>query len=257
MGEDVVGREQYLDFLANRTFRRTLLCHADIALHREPRPEQVSAFSVVSCAACVRGAPDLRSERAEEFRAPNGVGVTTGHAVSKAAFVVLEAAWPRAMPFDVLLAEARGRLAGDAVVVQETSARARDNHLLAECLLKAFGAGVVELHSHVPALDTAPGERPRATALGRLQAARGLPLTNLRHEVVPLDDLSRQLLVHLDGTRDRAVLLELLLRQVTERGLVVQQHGRPITEPDRLRTVLADGLEANLRALAHSGLFMG
>jgi hypothetical protein len=41
---------------------------------------------------------------------------------------------------------------------------------------------------------------------------------------------------------------------VVERGLVVQQHGRPVTDAAHLRGVLAEGLEAKLRVFAREAL---
>ena len=38
---DLLYLEQYLDFLRNRTFRRTLLCHEHQALNREPSPKEL------------------------------------------------------------------------------------------------------------------------------------------------------------------------------------------------------------------------
>jgi hypothetical protein len=81
-------------------------------------------------------------------------------------------------------------------------------------------------------------------------------VTNLRHEVLPVDDVTRHLVCALDGSRDRADLLEGLMRLVEGHGLVVQRHGRPVTDPARLREALADGLEANLRLLARSALLI-
>ena len=47
---DPVRREQYLDFLKARMFRQTLLCRAEVAIDRAPRPAVVEslAFSTQS-----------------------------------------------------------------------------------------------------------------------------------------------------------------------------------------------------------------
>src|SRR5262249_39752325 len=156
-----------------------------------------------------------------------------------------------------LQAAARARLVGAAVVVQDAAGHARDTHLLAENLLQAFTADVVELHVHAPPAAAQAGERPVALAFARLRARDHAKVTNLRHEVITLDDLTRHLLCHLDGSRDRAALLEVLLRLVREQGMVVQQHGRPVTDAAQLRDALAEGLEAKLRALAHYALLLG
>jgi methyltransferase-like protein/2-polyprenyl-3-methyl-5-hydroxy-6-metoxy-1,4-benzoquinol methylase len=254
LGDDVIGREQYLDFLNNRMFRQTLLCHREVSLLRQLRPEQIAAFDIASRARPVAPVPDVQSDKVEEFRGPSGVIASTGHAVSKMAFVHLAETWPASVPFDTLQATARARLAGDAVVVQDAAAYARDTLLLSQNLLQAFTAGVVDLRVHSPRLDTEPGERPRAGALARRQARDGDRVTNARQELVQLDPLSRHLLRGLDGTRDRPALVDFLAREILQLNVVVERHGRPVRDPDRLRAVLDRELDANLRRLARSAL---
>jgi methyltransferase-like protein/2-polyprenyl-3-methyl-5-hydroxy-6-metoxy-1,4-benzoquinol methylase len=256
LGEDLIGREQYLDFLNNRMFRQTLLCHREVPLRRDLSAEQVAAFHVASPARCVSPAPDVQSDRAEEFRAPSGVTASTGHAISKMAFIHLAEIWPRCATFDTLQATARARLGGDASVVQDAASYARDTRLLAENLLQAFTAGVVELHVHPPPLVTEPGARPRSGALARRQARDGDRVTNTRQELVHLDPLSRHLLRALDGTRELPALTEFLADAVLEHNLVVERHGRRVTDPDRLRSILTQEVDANLRRLARSALLI-
>jgi methyltransferase-like protein/SAM-dependent methyltransferase len=256
LGTDRIAREQYLDFLTNRTFRQTLLCRRDVPLCQEIKPEQIAAFRIASRAECLSANPDVVSARPEEFRGPTGVTVGTDHPLSKAAFLHLSSVWPRCLSLDELQMAARARLDGEAVRVRDAAAVGRENALLSEDLLQAFTADVVELHVSPPCLAAEPGERPRTSAWARFQARRGDRVTNLRHEVVPVDDVTRYLLCALDGSRDRAALLEGLVRFVEERGLVVQQHGRPVTDAGRRRLVLAEGLEANLRLLARSALLV-
>jgi methyltransferase-like protein len=143
------------------------------------------------------------------------------------------------------------------MAVQDAAGHGRDTRLLAENLLQAFLGGVLEFHVHAPPLAAEAGDCPRAPAYARFQAEAGTRVTNLRHEVVNLDDLGRHLLRHLDGTHDRGTLLEVLLRLVAERGLVVQRHGRPVTDATHLRGVLAEGLEAKLGVLAGEALLSG
>ncbi len=255
MGDDRVGREQYLDFVTNRMFRQSLLCHREVT-PRPPHPEHLAPFRVASRARCLSARPDLRTGKVEEFRGPSGPSVGTDHALTKAAFLHLAEFWPLALPLADLQAAARTRLAAEAVVVQEETAYARDNHLLAENLLQAFLAGVLELHIHAPPLTLQPGRLPRAPEFARLQARAGNRVTNLRHEVVPLDDISRHLLGLLDGSRDRETLVEAMRQWVGARGMVVQRHGRPVTDADQVRGALAEGLTAQLEALARAALLL-
>jgi methyltransferase-like protein len=126
--------------------------------------------------------------------------------------------------------------------------------LLAENLLQAFTADVVELHVHAPRLAAEPGPRPRTPGFARLQARGGNRVTNLRHEVVPLDDVGRHLLGLLDGERDRAALHEAMVRFVDERGMVVQHLGKVVADDAERRKLLAQGVEAHLTWLARAAL---
>jgi SAM-dependent methyltransferase len=187
---DPIAREQYLDFFKGRMFRQTLLCHAGIE-RREPAPAVVQGMLATSPA---RPAGNAAQERVE-FRGPDGVSLTTDHEELKTALTRLGAAWPHALPVAELTSD-------DAV---------------REALLQAYAMHVVQLHVWAPALATEPSERPVASALARLQAARGTRLTNLLHASVEVpDELGRRLITLLDGTRDRAALLRELRRPADE-----------------------------------------
>ncbi len=78
---------------------------------------------------------------------------------------------------------------------------------LAEMLVGAYGAAAIELHLFVPPIAYTPGERPYVGRVVPLQLAAGNRVTNLWHENIDLDDpVARQLVLLLDGTRDRAAL---------------------------------------------------
>src|SRR5207244_1317558 len=64
---DTVSKEQYFDFLCNRAFRRTLLCHGDVSLHARPAPQNVAALHIASDAHFTSATPDLTSPSVEAF----------------------------------------------------------------------------------------------------------------------------------------------------------------------------------------------
>ena len=99
------------------------------------------------------------------------------------------------------------------LTLEELSARVPDSgeDYLRRLAWAAACAGVVQLHVRVPRLATTPGERPIASAVAQAQLEHGETVTNLRHDAVKLDDeMVRQLLPLLDGTRDLAALVATL-----------------------------------------------
>jgi SAM-dependent methyltransferase len=80
---------------------------------------------------------------------------------------------------------------------------------LAETLVRAFDAGAVAFHAVPPPAAPAAGDRPLASALARSQLRPGALVTTLLNQVVRIsDEPTGALLALLDGTRDRAAILE-------------------------------------------------
>jgi hypothetical protein len=131
-----------------------------------------------------------------------------------------------------------------------------DTRQLGQSLLTCYtsASSLVELHVHPPRLALIPGERPLATPLARLQATRGNQVTNLRHELVGLGDFERHVLRHLDGTRDRAALADVLTALVREGALTVQEGGQVVEDGQKLTSRLGQALDEQLPKLARNAL---
>jgi methyltransferase-like protein/SAM-dependent methyltransferase len=248
---DLVQLEQYTDFLFNRTFRRTLLVHADVELNRSPRPNVVFGLQA-SASARPKANPETADAEAVEFHNDKGVSVQTRSPLAKAALGVLFEAWPRPLPFDELWQRAAGRLGPEGADVPPAQARAE----LAGALVQLYLTGLAGLHVHVPAFTTEPGERPRATPLACRQAETGEAVTNRRHCTVKLGVLDRAVLALLDGSRDRPALVQALTERALQGELELQQHVRPLTDDDVIRGVLEQDLEASLHRLGRSAVLV-
>jgi methyltransferase-like protein len=217
LAPDVVHLEQYMDFLRNRSFRQTLLCHAAVTLDWTLRTERVLRLHAASPARAVSDRPDIRSSAVEQYRNPDGYCMSTREPLMKAVLQVLAEVWPQTLPFDELHAVVRARLG--LPPAPDLSAEAR---LLAAHLLQGFLRKLVELHVWAPPFTRTPGDRPRASAWARLQATHGGMVTNRRHELVPLDSGVRRVLTWLDGSHSRADLVD-RLTQLRDTGVLVME----------------------------------
>lgn len=255
---DLIQQQQYLDFVVNRTFRQTLLCHEAINLRRPPAPDQLSAFSVASLLLPESEKPDLRSTGAEKFVSPRGMKLTASNAVAKTALMYLSEIWPQAIQFDELLAVARARLNPDAPPVYSAERLAHDARTVAELLLRSFASDLVELHVRPARFVTQISERPALSPLARHQARLGRNVINLRHETITVEDeITYRLLPFVDGQHDRAALLNQLVQMTRSGELVVQtENGRPLKEGAKIEANLAAALEQALRKLANAALLI-
>ena len=173
-GPDAARQDALLDLLTFRRFRESVLCHAAAAGPGEgARGGEPPA------------APWLALRFTSAPKAPAADDDPGAAAVARA----LDAAWP----LNLGAAELR-------------AATGLDDGALATALERAFDAGLADPHVALPSVAI-PGERPRASALARLQATGPEPLTTLYHGSVFMDDpLGRALVALCDGTRDRAAL---------------------------------------------------
>jgi SAM-dependent methyltransferase len=221
--EDVIRREQYLDFIKGRMFRQTLLCRAELEVDRTPKPLVVEDLAV-SSPAQASGPDDVGRV---SFEGPTGATMTTDHPLVSDALARVGRVWPAAIPMRELIPK---------------GASEADRAAICGVVLQCYAANLVQLHSTPPPLTTSVSQRPEASPLARHQARSGQFVTNLRHTTVRLeDDLGRRLVALLDGTRDRAQLADELRSFLGETG-------QDVPEP------LEAGLERSLEGIARLAL---
>lgn len=146
VAKDVIDLEQYLDFLRNRRFRETLLCHADVGLNRGLNIERMQDMFVgAALRACVEGSVPL-DETLVAFEGPRllcGPGTTqlsTRNPLSKAAFLMLGETSPGTMQFEDLRSAAWHWLAARGITVARDGVAERR---LAADILDGFVLGIV------------------------------------------------------------------------------------------------------------------
>ena len=238
--DDIVTREQYMDFVEGRAFRESLFCHREVTLQRRFDPKTIDKYHIATSARAADGPVDPAAAGVVTFKTESGSTLSTDHRLSKAMIQILGARWPETMSFADALDQALSDLGPAAAAVR---ANLDDEvEALGSLLYRAFAAGQFELHRSPPSLTATIGARPKASFLARQQAENGLLVTNLRHRSVSLkDEAVRKFLMLVDGTR-------------TVEGLVSDLKAAVTVEVGA--TVTREGVEENLRLLAKLGLLV-
>jgi methyltransferase-like protein/2-polyprenyl-3-methyl-5-hydroxy-6-metoxy-1,4-benzoquinol methylase len=238
--DDVVTREQYMDFVEGRAFRESLFCHREVTLQRRFDPKTIEKYHLATSARAADGPVDPAAAGIVTFKTESGSTLSTDHRLSKAMIQMLGARWPETMCFADALEQALLALGPAAGPVRANLDE--EVEALGSLLYRAFSAGQFELHRSPPSLTATIGARPRASFLARQQAENGVVVTNLRHRSVSLkDEAVRKFLILVDGTR-------------TVQDLVFDLKA---TIPEGVgATVTHDGVEENLRLLAKLGLLV-
>ena len=241
----LIHQEQMLDFLRNRHFRHTLLCHQGTPLNRHLSSIALNRFYMASSLQPVADPTKLL----QQFTNKQG-SVSTEQPIIQLALHYLSQRWPKAVAFTELTAQIKSNR-GYSPEVQEQV-------VLADALFNCYAKGLIECYTYPPQLVTTITTYPQASSLARWQAQHSQRVTNQRCEVVTIENgICLRLLPYLDGSHDRTALLK-QLNGWLEQGLLTihvkhQETGEAINlsaanQSAILEKLLADALQSIAQA---------
>lgn len=250
---NLIQMEQYMDFVKNRTFRQTLLCHADVSLNRELQPSIVQQFHVASPLVPDSPSAAIRTNQPVKFQHrfdPRHAFSTVP--VVKGAMFYLAEIWPANVSF-LTLAQKSLRLAtADAILTSRENAQLVE--ALGKLLLEWYLAGMIELQTQPSRFALTPSTRPAASRVARRQALTQNVVTTLRHERCSLSEFNRLVIRELNGSQDFDQLTDKLLGDLAD-GTIVLPEGVCGTD-DEIRSYLATALRKELDQLARAALLL-
>ncbi|RKZ90139.1 MAG: hypothetical protein DRR19_10725 [Candidatus Parabeggiatoa sp. nov. 1] len=233
----VIHQEQYFDFLNNRVFRHSLLCHQEVKLQRSLYPAVIKQFYLASQLQPV-GDVDIVSDQPAKFEKAGLGGVEEDTPIVKSALVYLAKIWPQAIAFKELVQHADLQLKRDPQSHFETS----QEDILAEALLKCCLGSVIEAFTHPPRCVTTISPFPKASELAQVQIQHGdHSVSNLRCEQLKLSPLLESVLPAVNGTHDEAALIE-ILRDLSKKGIITAQHEGQPAAPEAVTTAMLQDL---------------
>ncbi len=248
-GGDLVRREQFLDFVKNRSFRQTLLVHEEQPLERRLTWRPMTRMHFASQGRVVQepgeGATQLVIAWEDDEQ------LTTDDPLVVQALLALLRAWPRFVAFDDLLDRAR-EAAGSA------RSREEDRVDLGANLLTCYANAAVEI-GVVDLPVAGESDRPRAFPFARHQVETGARwATSLRHVSGTMDPVAREVVRWADGTRDHESLRDRLVEAALDGRLPVldEKTQARVTDPERLRPTLEEVLARSLDVLARNSFLM-
>ncbi len=253
----VAAREQYLDLMVNRTFRRTVLRRAGGPPAVAPAPEVVERLAARAVVVPSPVAWDAEGKDGPiEFVHPGRSGsIQTNDPALKAALLALHEARPAALPFETLWKRVREGLAVRGAPSPRPARETRE--ALRSSLLRLFLADFVELHVRPPRPATDPAERPVGSPFARRQAADGNRVTSLARRRVELDELARAVLLELDGAHTEAEVLDAVVARVCSGSLELSDESGPVREAAAARALLAGEIRPAIERLARLALLAG
>ncbi|MGE3778913.1 MAG: methyltransferase regulatory domain-containing protein [Pirellulaceae bacterium] len=225
----LLRREQYMDFLRNRMFRSSLVCHT--SLH--PTYKMPSSLLLPLHVALSQPATGERKENGEVYwKQPNGRLTTE---------------WPVTEVVETLNARFPSWVAvKDLVSGADDAKRA----VILDALLMGFVHGTFVLAEEPVGFCDRVTERPMCSPYTRLQAKKGNRITGRLHNDWILQPQQRYLVEHLDGSRTAEELATMLQAEVVHGRFRVTKDGQPIAPNDAESLQIVKSELERMRTLA-------
>jgi methyltransferase-like protein/2-polyprenyl-3-methyl-5-hydroxy-6-metoxy-1,4-benzoquinol methylase len=242
---NLLATEQYMDFVRNRMFRSTLLCHAGSTLNRSIDPTRLEELHITSLISLKQ--PHNGGQPAV-FVSANGLELTVSDNITAAVF------------------EAVAKLGRDTqsvadfvshiVPVLAAHKNAKDVEILrataAQVLIHGYFKKMLDFTLGPVSQASSDAKNPVTFPLARWQATQGLRISNSRLDMLNADQFVAKLVTLCDGARDREAHIAGIIQALENKEFVLNENNQPITDAARLKVVveqLYDGGVKNLQTL--------
>jgi methyltransferase-like protein/2-polyprenyl-3-methyl-5-hydroxy-6-metoxy-1,4-benzoquinol methylase len=256
ISKNIIQTEQYMDFVRNRMFRQTILCKTGSAVNRNVTAGRLEKFLFASAAKAQDDLTDLSAETRITFKSPKGPSISISRPITKAALFALKEAWPRALGIDELAAAAKKKLMEGGIKDAEKVEEAQFKQVLLADMLQCMTISLVEYHLWQGDFVSEISEKPKVSPLGAVYAKMRPRTVNQRHETVPLDAALINMIPLVDGTRDKAALVEGMVALVKEGVLSLKREGKPVEDSEFIQTTMEKVVENGLTYLKNNALLV-
>jgi methyltransferase-like protein/ubiquinone/menaquinone biosynthesis C-methylase UbiE len=246
--------EQYMDFIRNTRFRRTLLCHDDLQIKKNVNAQSLEALLFTLSLIPEKDSKEINFLNNTQvatfyYEGNKDVTITSGKPISKAMFYTLFEHTRYPLSIVDMVDKVASRLGVEK--------RAEIKQVLESELLKLIFSGHVKIYCEAPKHINEVTDNPTITEYARNQlkyVSETHPwVTNQLHEVVFTDQLMVHLLPILDGSRNKDALLDEMFELP---NLNINQGDQVVTDPERRKVLLSQLLDVTLNKLKMSALLV-
>jgi methyltransferase-like protein/SAM-dependent methyltransferase len=241
-GGNILATEQYMDFFRNRSFRQTLLVHAESMkqIKRSISPESLRTFQF-SCA--FAPSQPIRPETVDEveFRDLAGRSAKVAAPLVKSLLLTFAELFPGSLSYEALMTSTRAKLQGKVTFSEQ------DFQALEDTLMRFALDGVVRLHVESISSSARTRTQPKAFAPARHAISAGATtVTNVRHENVALNQMDARTLALLDGQTSREKLASVLVGRTVQKEFTLMRDNVQLTQPEEIRPIVEKLLTESL-----------
>lgn len=252
---DIVRSEQYMDFINNRRFRGTILCHNKVSLNRSLQMESIKNFFMHMRIIPAKPISEIDlndSTNVVDFylNGNKDTPISTSSPGMKAVLYAFAENFNHPLDVDELAKIATAKLKN-----------ANKENIILEIINNAMRlvlSGYINISSDKPQHINKIESKPKASELVRYQAehTNAMWVTTELHDRVVIGVLEKYALRYMDGKHTKESIIDKLVEHVKKGEIVMTREGASITEDKAIKKELLEALNLSLERLKVSAIFV-
>lgn len=251
---DIVRTEQYMDFINNRRFRSTLLCHKDVKLNRNISVDLIERFNMTFKITPEKPLSDVDLNDSLEslkfyYNNNKDSNLSTSAPCMKAILYTFSENVMLPLSFDALMKDADKKLGGNKLV--EVKSEFLNNAMR----LVLQGYINITLRSSKQMKKTS---KPQVTQLSRYQAGKtnSTWVTNLYHEAVGLNLFEKFAIRYMNGKNTKKQIVDSVMQHVNNGELTLSKADKKLEDSIIIEKELNSLFDSLVSKAEHNGLLL-
>ncbi|NBS53046.1 MAG: methyltransferase domain-containing protein [Spartobacteria bacterium] len=246
---NLLATEQYIDFVRNRMFRSTLLCHKDAQLNRNIDPSRLESLNISSLIMLKQAYKDGQPAI---FVGAGGVELSIAEPATATIFEMIAKQGKTSLSVEELLKESIPLVSKILKATDEAAIKS----LISQILLQGYFKKMLDFTLGALSTCTTKSENPQSLPLARLQVSEGLRVSSNRLEMLNADPYVAKLLTLCDGARDKKTLIAAMVESLDKKEYQLNENNQPITDAKRAKLVVEKLYDGSIQNLTQLGLLV-
>lgn len=246
---DIVRTEQYMDFITNRRFRSTLLCHKSQQLNRTINNNDIMKFNMLLNVVPEKAIDSVDLNNSLEslnffFNGNQDSKLSTSSPHMKAILYTFGENINRPINFDALIKSSNQKLGGNKLTEITNELLNNAMRLVLQGYLTITLSSLTKNDINLT--------KPKAATLPLYQVhnSNNLWVTNARHEPIAITLFEKYAMRYMNGKNNKKQIIDSLLSNITSGELVFNKDNAKVTDQQEISNELAKLLDAAIHRLS-------
>lgn len=250
---DIVRTEQYMDFITNRRFRSTLLCHDDVKLNRSLDNDSARKFALSLDITAEKELKDITLEKNDPlkfyFKGNKDQYITSTSPALKAAFYVLIENKGYPISFNDLIEKADKLIKGDAKAAIEAE--------LVKNVMNLVIKGYMDLHLNSRDKEKIKLDKPSVNKLVKHQVENTSNnwVTSQTHAPISINFFDKFAIKYMDGKNSKEQILDHLMKEAKNGQITLNKDNKKIEDEKQIKKELSAHLDDTIARLSVQCVF--